>query len=121
MHALISKNEKDTIAHDAICRAMENAGDYWNDRFNQSQNLHILQGMFVLEIIDHYEQVAAHEVDTTDEIEELAATLAMKEGFLDDETSFTEFTRALFLARVHIPEFQIIRYKGGGFNCSSLR
>lgn len=121
MHALTLKSEKDIIAHDAMCRAMDTAGDYWNDRLGISNNLHILQGTFANEILRHYEAVVARQEDDSDVIEEQAADLAFADGFLNDEDHFDVFARTLHNARLHLPEFPLIRYKGGGFSCSCQR
>ena len=120
MHTLSIKIEREVIAHDAFCRAFDTVGDYWNDRYGKSHNLSLLQGMFGSEILAHYEKVASGYIEEADAIEEEAAHLAEKDGFLQDETHGDIFIRTLIGARVHIPEFSVVRYKGGGFSCSFL-
>lgn len=119
MHALYLKNEKNAIASAALVRAMDAVGDYWKDRYRgMDQNLHILSSWWVTELLSHYEGIVAEDTEDKDEIEEQASELAMADGFLDDDTHFTLFAETLTESRISLPEFPIVRYKGGGFSCS---
>lgn len=119
MHALYLKNEKDAIASAALVRAMDVVGDYWKDHYRGTdQNLHVLQGMWGTELIDHYEAVAARDHEKADDIERAGFELSRADGFFDDDSHFDVFVDTLVSLRLSVPEFAIVRYKGGGFSCS---
>ena len=119
MHALYLKNEKAAIAEATMVRAMDTVGDYWKDRYRGAdQNLHILQGTWGMELIDHYEAVAARDHEGVDEIQRIGFELSRADGFFDDKTHFDAFVDTIVAMRLSLPEFPITRYKGGGFSCS---
>ena len=119
MHALYLMNEKEAIASAAMIRAMDTAGDYWKENyFGRDQNLHVLQGMWGMELNDHYEAVAARDHEKADDIERAGFELSRADGFFDDDSHFDVFVDTLVSLRLSLPEFPIIPYKGGGFSCS---
>lgn len=90
----------ESVAVTALCRAVDASGDYWTARGRA--DLHVLDTLFIDAAATHYRDEARMRAD----------------GFSGEE-HFDRFTGAVLALQVHLPDFPIIRYKGGGFTCSS--
>lgn len=95
----------DTVALEAICQAVDEATDYWTAR--GLADLHVLDTLFM-------DAVGRHYGDGPEAAERMG-----RDGFGADD-HFDRFAGAVLAARVHLPGFPIIKYKGGGFSCTSL-
>lgn len=121
MHDVMRYVTADHIGYVALCRAMDHVGDYWSDRTKRSsQNLFLLQGAWGAALADHYEGIASGLASEGEDIEKMAFDLGRADGFFEDETDFIRFSKTILDLRMSLPDFQVVRYKGGGFSCSSL-
>lgn len=98
------------VARDALCDSLHGSSPYWSMR-QGPPNLHVLESLFDAAVEERY-------LARTDGDPDAARRLMADEGIAKQDGRFEHFVGALLAMRVHLPNYPIVHYKGGGFSCS---